>query len=113
MRLSTGSELMVATAREVEKPQSHKGIHPGPTGPGQQSGEVMHHTSLALVRDDVMVSDQSVVDRDEAGATTAEYATVTGCGVGFAAVLFKFLTSDAGQQLLKFIFNAIKSLLPF
>ena len=36
------------------------------------------------------------VVRDEAGATTAEYATVTGLGVGFAAVLFKFLTSDGG-----------------
>ena len=55
----------------------------------------MKNHSLALVR-------------DEAGATTAEYATVTGCGVGFAAVLFKFLTSDAGQQLLKFIFDAIR-----
>lgn len=51
--------------------------------------------------------------RDEVGATTAEYATVTGCGVGFAAVLFKFLTSTMGQELLKLIFNAIKALLPF
>ena len=50
---------------------------------------------------------------DEAGATTAEYATVTGVGVGFAAVLFKFLTSDAGQAILELIFNAIKALLPF
>ena len=60
----------------------------------------MQNTSLAVVQ-------------DEAGATTAEYATVTGCGVGFAAVLFKFLTSEAGQQLLKFIFSAIRALLPF
>jgi hypothetical protein len=74
----------------------------------------MHHTSLALVRDDTVTSrDATAVVGDEAGATTAEYATVTGCGVGFAAVLFKFLTSEAGQQLLAFIFNAIKSLLPF
>jgi hypothetical protein len=51
--------------------------------------------------------------RGEAGATTAEYATVTGCGVGFAAVLFKFLTSDAGQQLISVIFKAIRALLPF
>jgi Flp pilus assembly pilin Flp len=64
----------------------------------------MSHTALAVVRDEV---------RDEIGATTAEYATVTGCGVGFAAVLFKFLTSSAGQDLLKLIFNAIKALLPF
>ncbi len=61
----------------------------------------MSTTPLALVRD------------DEAGATTAEYATVTGCGVGFAAVLFKFLTSDAGQALVKFIFDAVRQLLPF
>lgn len=60
----------------------------------------MSHTPLALVRDEV-------------GASTAEYATVTGCGVGFAAVLFKFLTSEAGQALIEVIFNAIKSLLPF
>ncbi|MCW2761148.1 MAG: hypothetical protein JWR85_1349 [Marmoricola sp.] len=67
----------------------------------------MHNNSLAVVRD------ETVSVRDEAGATTAEYATVTGCGVGFAAVLFKFLTSDVGQALLKFIFNAIRGLLPF
>ena len=60
----------------------------------------MSNTSLAAVP-------------DETGATTAEYATVTGCGVGFAAVLFKFLTSEMGQGLLKLIFSAIKSLLPF
>lgn len=51
--------------------------------------------------------------RDEVGASTAEYATVTGCGVGFAAVLFKFLTSSAGQQLISVIFKAIRALLPF
>ncbi len=51
--------------------------------------------------------------RDEIGASTAEYATVTGCGVGFAAVLFKFLTSSAGQQLISVIFRAIRALLPF
>jgi hypothetical protein len=105
--LSTGSELLVADVPEVENPQPHKGIRPGPNGRGQQSGEVMHNTSLAVVRD------EAPAVRDEVGATTAEYATVTGCGVGFAAVLFKFLTSEAGQQLLKLIFNAIKALLPF
>jgi hypothetical protein len=80
---------------------------PDRTGRGQQSGEVMQNTSLAIVRND------DVVVRDEVGASTAEYATVTGCGVGFAAVLFKFLTSQAGQDLLKLIFSAIKALLPF
>lgn len=74
----------------------------------------MHTTSLAIVRDEAIPARAEVAPvRNEAGATTAEYATVTGCGVGFAAVLFKFLTSEAGQSLLKFIFNAIKSLLPF
>ena len=77
-----------------------QGIQPGSCGPGEKSGEVMSNTSLAVVRDDT-------------GATTAEYATVTGCGVGFAAVLFKFLTSDGGQELLKVIFRAIRALLPF
>lgn len=60
----------------------------------------MKHTSAALVR-------------DEAGATTAEYATVTGCGVGFAAVLYKLLTSDLGAALLRAILEAVKALLPF
>jgi hypothetical protein len=105
--LSTDSELLVAGVPETENPQPHKGIRLGPDGRGQQSGEVMHNTSLAVVRDDALTL------RDEAGATTAEYATVTGCGVGFAAVLFKFLTSEAGQAFLKLIFNAIKALLPF
>jgi uncharacterized protein DUF4244 len=79
----------------------------------------MSHPALALVPDDdeaaLVATDQgrSVRLRDQVGATTAEYATVTGCGVGFAAVLFKFLTSTAGQDLLKLIFNAIKGLLPF
>jgi hypothetical protein len=53
------------------------------------------------------------IARDDLGASTAEYATVTGVGVGFAAILYKFLTSEAGQALLKLIFDAIRSLLPF
>jgi Flp pilus assembly pilin Flp len=75
----------------------------------------MSHTALAVVEEPQhpIRSRGLRLVRDEAGATTAEYATVTGCGVGFAAVLFKFLTSGAGQDLLKLIFNAIKALLPF
>jgi hypothetical protein len=80
----------------------------------------MHHTALAqplarpLVHSVAPASRPSlVVVRDEIGASTAEYATVTGCGVGFAAVLFKFLTSSAGQQLISVIFRAIRALLPF
>lgn len=60
----------------------------------------MNNTSLAVVR-------------DEAGATTAEYAVCTGAGVGFAGILFKFLTSDAGQAMIQTVFKAVMSLLPF
>lgn len=51
--------------------------------------------------------------KDEAGATTAEYAVCTGAGVGFAGVLFKLLTSDAGQKLVSTVFDKIMSILPF
>ncbi|MGN6782402.1 MAG: DUF4244 domain-containing protein [Marmoricola sp.] len=50
---------------------------------------------------------------EERGATTAEYAVCTGAGVGFAGVLFKFLTSEAGQSFLKLVWTGIKALLPF
>jgi hypothetical protein len=75
----------------------------------------MSHTALAVVEEPQERPSTPGLHlvRDEVGASTAEYATVTGCGVGFAAVLFKFLTSSAGQDLLKLIFNAIKGLLPF
>ena len=51
--------------------------------------------------------------RDETGATTAEYAVCTGAGVGFAGVLFKFLTSDTGQHIIKTVFDHVVKLLPF
>jgi hypothetical protein len=51
--------------------------------------------------------------RDEAGATTAEYAVCTGAGVGFAGLLFKFLTSDTGQTIVKTVFDHVLKLLPF
>jgi hypothetical protein len=76
----------------------------------------MHHTAPAsTARADETASPRPVLAlvRDETGASTAEYATVTGCGVGFAAVLFKFLTSSAGQELISVIFRAIRALLPF
>jgi hypothetical protein len=75
----------------------------------------MSHTVLAVVEPPQAPADSRTLHlvADEVGATTAEYATVTGCGVGFAAVLFKFLTSSAGQDFLKLVFNAIKALLPF
>lgn len=49
----------------------------------------------------------------EFGATTAEYAVCTGAGVGIAGLLFKFLTSDAGQQIIRTIFDHVLKLLPF
>jgi hypothetical protein len=51
--------------------------------------------------------------RDEAGATTAEYAVCTGAGVGFAGLLFKFLTSTAGQDIVKTVFDHVLKILPF
>ncbi|MET3961612.1 Flp pilus assembly pilin Flp [Marmoricola sp. OAE513] len=51
--------------------------------------------------------------RDEAGATTAEYAVCTGAGVGFAGILFKVLTSDVGQKLITTVLDKITGILPF
>lgn len=51
--------------------------------------------------------------RDEAGATTAEYAVVTGCGVTFGTGLYKFLTSEWGQTFLNGVFSKILGMLPF
>ncbi len=53
------------------------------------------------------------ITKDEAGATTAEYAVCTGAGVGFAGLLFKFLTSDPGQHLIKTVFDHVVKILPF
>ena len=41
----------------------------------------------------------------ELGAVSAEYATVTACGVGLGGVLLKLLTSEWGQALLKSVFG--------
>ena len=58
--------------------------------------------------------DRSTIEmRDEAGATTAEYAVCTGAGVGFAGLLFKFLTSEMGQHIVKTVFDHVLKLLPF
>lgn len=51
--------------------------------------------------------------KDQAGATTAEYAVCTGAGVGFAGVLFKLITSDVGQKLVTNVFDKIMDILPF
>lgn len=39
----------------------------------------------------------------ERGAVSAEYAAVTAAGCGFAGVLIKFLTSEAGRALIETI----------
>ena len=51
--------------------------------------------------------------RDDRGATTAEYAVCTGAGVGFAGLLFKFLTSEMGQDIVKTVFDHVLKILPF
>lgn len=51
--------------------------------------------------------------RDEVGATTAEYAVCTGAGVGFAGILFKFLASGTGQKLLETVYDKVMGILPF
>lgn len=51
--------------------------------------------------------------RNEEGASTAEYAVCTGAGVGFAALLFKLLTSGAGQQFLASVWERMTGMLPF
>jgi len=52
-------------------------------------------------------------ERDEIGATTAEYAVCTGAAVGFAGLLFKLLTSGAGQQFLSSVWERMAAMLPF
>ncbi len=56
---------------------------------------------------------QLTTTRDEAGATTAEYAVCTGAGVGFAGLLFKFLSSGAGQDFISHVWDKITGILPF
>ena len=51
--------------------------------------------------------------RDELGMSTAEYAVGTVSACGFAGLLFKLLTSDFGQSLLKNIFGKVLGILPF
>ena len=51
--------------------------------------------------------------RDDRGTTTAEYAVCTGAATGFAALLFKFLSSSEGQHIISTVFHALLSLLPF
>ncbi|MGH3471014.1 MAG: DUF4244 domain-containing protein [Nocardioidaceae bacterium] len=52
-------------------------------------------------------------NRNEVGMTTAEYAVGTVSACGFAGLLFKILTSDFGQELLKGLLDKVMSILPF
>jgi hypothetical protein len=45
--------------------------------------------------------------RDERGAATAEYAVVTAAGAGLGGLLYKFLTSDLGEHLIKALFDMV------
>ncbi|MEI2821249.1 MAG: DUF4244 domain-containing protein [Marmoricola sp.] len=51
--------------------------------------------------------------RNDVGTTTAEYAVCTGAATGFGCLLYKFLTSEQGQDLIRLIFGAVKGMLPF
>jgi len=51
--------------------------------------------------------------KTEAGATTAEYAVCTGAAVGFAGLLFKLLTSGAGEHFLSSVWERMAAMLPF
>ncbi|HET6153834.1 MAG TPA: DUF4244 domain-containing protein [Marmoricola sp.] len=51
--------------------------------------------------------------KDQAGATTAEYAVCTGAGVGFAGLLYKIITSDTGAKIINTVFDHLLGMLPF
>jgi hypothetical protein len=84
-----------ATSRETSSLQRKSPLAEWP----EMSGDAMVRTTID--------------ERDEAGATTAEYAVCTGAGVGFAGLLFKFLTSDTGQHIVKTVFDHVLKVLPF
>jgi hypothetical protein len=85
----------------------------GPTEPVGVPGETEVEMQAETGESRAAVRESGARVRVEEGATTAEYAVCTGAGVGFAGILFKFLTSDFGQQFLKSVWNGIKGLLPF
>ncbi|GAB3988313.1 DUF4244 domain-containing protein [Nocardioides marmoraquaticus] len=72
----------------------------------------MTPTTLLRRRPDLLRATSTDRTRDEAGATTAEYATVTGAAVGFGALLWKLITSELGQKLIEMFFTWIMSLIP-
>ena len=54
-----------------------------------------------------------VRSRDEQGMSTAEYAVGTVGACGFAGLLYKLLTSDLGQEIIRSIFDRVLTNLPF
>ena len=54
-----------------------------------------------------------VRSRDEQGMSTAEYAVGTVGACGFAGLLYKLLTSDLGQEIIRSIFDRVLTSLPF
>lgn len=47
----------------------------------------------------------------EAGITTAEYAVGTAAGAGLAGLLYKLLSGDFGDQMLRSLFDHVLGLL--
>lgn len=52
-----------------------------------------------------------VATPEERGITTAEYAVGTAAGAGLAGLLYKLLTSEFGEQLLRALFEHVLRLL--
>lgn len=55
--------------------------------------------------------DESELNGDEAGITTAEYAVGTAAGAGFAGLLYTMLTGSFGNSLLTRFFEHVMGLL--
>ncbi len=49
--------------------------------------------------------------RSETGITTAEYAVGTAAGAGLAGLLYKLLSGDFGNQMLRSLFDHVLGLL--
>jgi hypothetical protein len=97
--LSTVSKSPVAGPPRLENSHPCKEKVPLAEWP-EMSGDAMSKSTIKKMRDD-------------AGATTAEYSVCTGAAVGFAGILFKFLTSSGGQHLVKTVFDHVLDILPF
>lgn len=88
------------------------GLSPGPI-PELSRCSPTHDVAKGGTKEITMSTNTMSLVKDEQGATTAEYAVCTGAGVGFAGLLYKFITSEAGQQFLSLVWKGITALLPF